>query len=101
MEQQPTAPEYTLPDHETSDLASVLLEKKAMVESTTKDALDSVFAQVLQKDTLYSTEVQGAMVDQEHLTKALAVDPINRYKGKEESLWSDEIDYVTYDSLDT
>jgi hypothetical protein len=94
-----TAPEYTLPDHETSDLASVLLEKKTSIEQSTKGALDNIFAQVTEQDTLYLAEVQGASVNQQMLEEALAVqDPRERYLGKEHTLWSDEIDYVTYDA---
>ena len=96
------APEY-IPSHleHTSDLAAVLLEKKKYVEQTTKWALDSIFAQVTHQDTLYMAEIQETTINRDLLEQALAHEPRERYQGKEETLWTDEVDYVVYESSET
>lgn len=95
-------PQDHIPAHleHTSDLATVLLEKKAYITKTTKWALDSILSQVVAQDTLYAPELPGSRIDHTYLQEALAHDPRERYQGKEETLWADEVDYVLYENTE-
>ena len=46
-------------------------------------------------------EIQETTIDRDLLEQALAHEPRERYQGKEETLWTDEVDYVVYESSES